>query len=447
MVTPNVPAEHAKMEGMGKAARRTGSPTRPTVGTPGTALRHHPIRLLATSWPWRSLGYLAVTPVVAAVWALTSWPLLALAGVPLGHVERWRLHWVDHSPAPNPHARDTSSGLADWVRLRVRERATWTELLHGIVLVPLSLLNFALFSVVLLVPATILASSVALFVILVLGIDPTAVTTVPDLATSPVNENPLAQLGLAVLGVIMLGLGLYPVTLAAEGQRYLTRLLVSEPNTELARQLDDMTRSRARITTAFDDERRRIERDLHDGAQQRLTSLVMTLGALKYRHHRGDDITPLIDQARTDAQHAVDELRDIVHGIYPSALNEHDLADALDELAARAETAGLTTSVNIELPASLPTEVEVGLYFAASELFTNVTKHARATEVLLLAHHTPQGGVYVTVQDNGQGGASPDGSGLLGVIDRIETLGGHVKIDSPTGGPTRITLEVPCASS
>ncbi|BCJ68087.1 sensor histidine kinase [Polymorphospora rubra] len=357
------------------------------------------------------------------------------------------MHWVDHSPAPNPHARDTSSGLADWVRLRVRERATWTELLHGIVLVPLSLLNFALFSVVLLVPATILASSVALFVILVLGIDPTAVTTVPDLATSPVNENPLAQLGLAVLGVIMLGLGLYPVTLAAEGQRYLTRLLVSEPNTELARQLDDMTRSRARITTAFDDERRRIERDLHDGAQQRLTSLVMTLGALKYRHHRGDDITPLIDQARTDAQHAVDELRDIVHGIYPSALNEHDLADALDELAARAETAGLTTSVNIELPASLPTEVEVGLYFAASELFTNVTKHARATEVLLLAHHTPQGGVYVTVQDNGQGGASPDGSGLLGVIDRIETLGGHVKIDSPTGGPTRITLEVPCASS
>ncbi|GAA4699985.1 Histidine kinase [Promicromonospora umidemergens] len=115
---------------------------------------------------------------------------------------------------------------------------------------------------------------------------------------------------------MILALGLYLVTLAAEGQRYLTRQLVSEPADEIAERLDDLTRSRARLTTAFDDERRRIERDLHDGAQQQLTSLVMTLGTLRYQYDRDDDVTPLIDQAHADAQRAIDELRDIVHGIY-----------------------------------------------------------------------------------------------------------------------------------
>ncbi|KXK60173.1 histidine kinase [Micromonospora rosaria] len=427
----------------GRGAETTG---RATIATPGAALRRHPLRLLVTSWPWRSLAYLAMTPAVSMMWALTCWPLLALAGLPLGHVERWRLRWVDLRPVPNPHTSDASTGFAAWTRQRARDRATWTELLHGVVLVPLSLLIFALLSVVLLAPAATIATSIALFVILVLGIDPTAVTTVSDLPGSTVTENPLAQLSFAALGAVIMILGLHLVTLAAEGQRHLTRLLISEPDNDHTERLHDLTRSRARITTAFDDERRRIERDLHDGVQQRLTSVVMTLGALRYQHDRGADIIPLIDQARADAQHAIDELRDVVHGIYPAALREHDLADALDELAARAEAAGLRASVHIDLPDDLPDEVAVGIYFAASELFTNVAKHAQATAVLLLAQHKPDGTTYVTVEDDGRGGARPDGTGLLGIIDRIETLGGQVAIASPIGGPTRITLEVPCAS-
>lgn len=418
-------------------------PVQSRPATPGLALRRHRFSLLFTSWPWRSLAYVLTTPLVAAVWLLSCWPLLPLAGVPLGHIERWRLRWVDLDPVPNPHAAPPSPGFRVWMRHRLREQITWTELLCGIVLVPISLLGFAATTIGLLLPAAVVASGALLLTFLALGIDPGSV----DPTAGAIHQNPVAQAAFVLLGLVLLAAGMYLVTLTAEGQRHLTRLLISSPTKELAAQVSELTRSRARITTAFDDERRRIERDLHDGAQQRLTSLVMTLGTLHYQHQRGENITPLIQQARTDAQRAVDELREIVHGIYPSALSEHDLADALDELILRTENAGLRTTANIDLPDNLPTHIQVGVYFAASELVTNVTKHAEATSIFLLAHHTPDGTLFVTVQDDGHGGAHTGGSGLLGVIDRIETLGGQLRISSPTGGPTRITLEVPCASS
>lgn len=411
------------------------------AATPGLALRRYRFSLLFTSWPWRSLAYLLTTPVVALAWLLTCWPLLPLAGVPLGHIERWRLRWIDLRPAPDPHTAPVSSGFRLWVRHRLGEQITWTELLYGIVLIPLSLLGFAVMTIGLMLPVALAGSSGLLMAMLALGIDPGTV----DPTAEAIHENPVAQAGFFLLGLVLLLVGMYLVTLVAEGQRYLTRLLISAPVTALAERIGELTRSRARVTTAFDDERRRIERDLHDGAQQRLTSLVMTLGTLHYQHQRGGDIAQLIQQARTDAQRAVDELRDIVHGIYPSALAEHDLADALDELAARTDIAGLRTTANIDVPDGLPTDVQVGIYFAVNELFTNVAKHAEATSIFLLVHYTPDGTLFATVQDDGHGGARADGSGLLGVIDRIETLGGRVNISSPTGGPTRITLEVPCA--
>ncbi|MEW9556494.1 sensor domain-containing protein [Nonomuraea sp. NPDC050783] len=436
------------MAGSTGTAGTADASDRPPVDSPGVALRLHPARLLVTSWPWRSLAYIAATPVVASLWLVTCWPLLIFAGLPLGHVERWRLRWIDRRATPNPHVPSTAQGLTSRARLRAGERSTWTELLYGALLLPLSLLNVALASVALLMPVMMVAASAALFVLLVLGVDPGSVTTVTDLQTSAVNDDPVAQVGFASLGVILFAAGMYVVTLAAEGQRYLCRMLVSEPSAQLRARLDDVTRSRARITSAFDEERRRIERDLHDGAQQRLTSLVMTLGTMKYQLHRGIDISPLVDQASADAQQAVDELRDIVHGIYPSALREHDLAEALDDLVSRAERAGLAADIDLTIPPDLPADIEVGLYFAVSELVTNVTKHSRATTLTLHAVTTRQETLLITVEDNGHGGASPaSGTGLVGVIDRIETLGGRVAFSSPVGGPTRVSVEVPCASS
>ena len=411
--------------------------------TPGLALRRYRFSLIVTSWPWRSLAYLATTPAVAVLWLLTCWPLLTLAGVPLGHVERWRLKLVDLHPAPNPHTTPKRSGVRARAGYWLREQITWTELLCGVILIPVSLLGFVVMTIGLMLPVALAGGGALILALLALGIDPASV----DPTSEAIHHNPVAQAGLVLLGAVLLVGGMYLVTLTAEGQRYLTRLLVSSPATDFVQQVGELTRSRARITTAFDDERRRIERDLHDGAQQRLTSLVMTLGTLHYQHQRGDDISPLIQQAGIDAQRAVDEFREIVHGIYPSALSEHDLVDALDELILRTENAGLRATANIDLPDNLPTHIQVGVYFAASELVTNVTKHASATSIFLRAHHTQDGSLFVTVQDDGRGGAHTGGSGLLGVVDRIETLGGQVWISSPAGGPTRITLEVPCTSS
>ena len=410
--------------------------------TPGLALRRHPVRLLFTPWPWRSLAYVLSTPLVAAVWLVSCWPLLTLAGVSLGHVERHRLRLLDYAPIPNPHVPAPSAGLTAWIRTRTRERISWTELLHGVLLVPLSVLNFALLTLVLLMPGMLAASSGLLVTFSVFGIDPATV----DPGATAIQRNPVAQALLGVLGIALFLAGLYAVTLLAEGQRYLARLLITEPAAELSAQLEGLTRSRARVTGAFDAERRRIERDLHDGAQQRLTALMMTLGTMRYQHGRGEDVTDLIDRASTAARRAVEELRQIVHDIFPAALRDNDLAGALDDLAGTIEIAGIRTTVNIDLPPEISPEVQAGIYFATSELCTNVLKHARATSVLVLGHQDEDGRIFVTVEDDGRGGADPHGTGLLGVIDRIETLGGHVHISSPQDGPTRITLEVPCAS-
>src|SRR5690606_36867769 len=102
------------------------------VATPGQALRAHPLGLLLTAWPWRCLAYLVATPVVAATWLLTCGALLPLAGLPLARVERWRLRWVDHHPVADPHTPAPAPGLAAWLRHRLQERATWTELLYGV---------------------------------------------------------------------------------------------------------------------------------------------------------------------------------------------------------------------------------------------------------------------------------------------------------------------------
>lgn len=160
----------------------------PRVTTPGLALRRHPLGLLFTSWPWRCLAYVLSTPLVAAVWLVSCWPLLTLAGVPLGHLERHRLRLLDHAPIPNPHTLAPRAGLKAWIRVRARERISWTELLHGALLVPLSVLNFGVLTLVLLMPGMLAASSGLLIVFSILGVDPATV----DPGTTDLQRDTLA---------------------------------------------------------------------------------------------------------------------------------------------------------------------------------------------------------------------------------------------------------------
>ncbi|WNE94142.1 sensor histidine kinase [Streptomyces luomodiensis] len=212
---------------------------------------------------------------------------------------------------------------------------------------------------------------------------------------------------------------------------------------ELLRQrIDELATSRAAVVQAVDAERRRIERDLHDGIQQRLVALAMLLGrARRSRGRSPEQVDALLRQAHQESQEVITELREAAWRVYPSALDSLGLEEALSGVS---ERCSLPIRMDFEVGRPLPQAVETAAYFVVSECVTNAAKHSGATAVSVgLALH---GGVLVVrIQDNGGGGADPAGSGLTGLRGRVGALDGLLHIDSPLGGPTTITAELPCA--
>jgi signal transduction histidine kinase len=212
---------------------------------------------------------------------------------------------------------------------------------------------------------------------------------------------------------------------------------------ELRARLAELQASRARLVTATESERRRIERDLHDGTQLRLVSVAMTLGLAesKLRADR-HTVEPLLREARGALTDALAELREFTQGIRPAILVERGLAIALDDLSRRA---ALPVRSDVSLCGRLPEDVEAAAYFVASEALANAGKHSHAGE----AHMTvARDGdlVVIEVGDDGIGGASfSAGSGMRGLADRVEALGGRLTLSSPPGRGTRIRAEIPCA--
>jgi signal transduction histidine kinase len=209
---------------------------------------------------------------------------------------------------------------------------------------------------------------------------------------------------------------------------------------ELHAQLDELKGSRARLLEATQDERRRLERNLHDGAQQRLVAMSLELTLMERRLREDPALAGQVERLRGELAAALDELRDLARGLHPAAVTTHGLGAALDSLAARSPV-----RVRLEpgeLP-RLPEPIEVAIYFFVAECLTNVAKYARARE----ARVTIQVGddeVVAEVADDGVGGADPHtGSGLVGLADRVETLGGRLEVDSPAGGGTRVRACLP----
>ena len=204
--------------------------------------------------------------------------------------------------------------------------------------------------------------------------------------------------------------------------------------------VDTLRDARQRIIAAADAERRRIERDLHDGAQQRLITLCLTLGLVEQRIHSDPDgAAELVAQAREEAQLAVKELRELARGIHPAVLSDHGLGPALQALAARAPVPVEISGVPDE-PLAKP--VEAAAYFATAEALTNVAKHAHACSARIQLA-VEDGRLRLEVRDDGIGGANPDGNGLHGLRDRVDALDGQLAIDSPPGGGTAVTIEIP----
>ncbi|WP_460746777.1 sensor histidine kinase [Nocardiopsis oceani] len=428
-------------------------------------------RYLLTSWPWRSLAYTLTTLVVGVVlfsvalpvygpWALfagmlgtgtSSGPLVfwfffglctvlcfaPLVAIPLGVLERRRLYLVMPDENRSGH-RAPPAGLWGWIHTRYSEAATWREVVYAAAMFPIFGLVFLLLGAL-----ASLTLVLALSPFLLLNENEPAISVAWATLTTPAEAVPHA-----LASPILAALLLYACGLMSYGHGVIARaLLVGPPKEELRAELDQVTESRARLVNAFEYERRRIERDLHDGAQQRLVALSMDLGMARVDLEEGSPADSRVAAAQGKADELIDELRELVRGIHPRVLTDRGLHDALQELA---DHCPVPVSVETAIPHRLPAHVEGTAYFVVAEALTNVYKHADATAVTVRAHLAPAapaavGTLAVEVTDNGAGGADPGrGTGLTGLGDRVAVMGGTMGLSSPEGGPTRIRVELPC---
>jgi signal transduction histidine kinase len=220
----------------------------------------------------------------------------------------------------------------------------------------------------------------------------------------------------------------------------MARLLLEPGERErLSARVDTLEETRAGMVAAADAERRRIERDLHDGAQQRLVSLAMTLGRAKVAEDPGHT-RRLLDEAHGEAKEALIELRNLARGIHPAVLTDLGLDAAVSALAARCP---VPVAVDVDLPRRAGPGTEAIAYFVVAEALTNVAKHAGATRAWLTAEI--QGDrLVVEILDNGHGGADPAGTGLAGLRDRVRAVDGDLMLASPPGHGTTLRVELPC---
>lgn len=422
-------------------------------------------RRLPAGRPWRAALYL-LTSVPLGVATLVALLLLAvagsaltvlvigvpllltlvLAGIPLAALERRRLRLIDPAPLLDPHREPPEPGLASWLRTRLQERCTWRELAYAL------LFAFVLW------PLEALAVG---SVLLVCG---GLIGTPVMMAAGGDGEARVLKLWLAdswpeafavlLAGVVLLPLLTWPLGVVARGRAVVTRALLSPPDSALGSRIAELDRSRTRLVDAFEAERRRIERDLHDGAQQRLVALSMTLGLARLERP-AEPLGGLLDRAHEEASVALVEIRELIHGIHPHILTDRGLEAAVEDLADRSP---VPVEVLLAVPGRLPQAVETAVYFAVSEALANVAKHSGATRVTVTGA-TARRRLTVEVEDDGCGGArlggtadksaggradGSGGTGLQGVADRLSVLGGTLLLSSPPGGPTVFRLEVPC---
>ena len=190
-------------------------------------------------------------------------------------------------------------------------------------------------------------------------------------------------------------------------------------------------------------ELRRIERDLHDGAQARLVALGMNLGMAEQKLETDPEaVRELLAEARRGAGEALEELRDLARGIHPPILTDRGLEAALAALTVRSP---LPVSVSVDVPERLPAAVEKAAYFVVAEALANVSKHAEASRMQVQIS-SADGVLVAEVVDDGRGGADPSGNGLTGLRRRVEALAGSLRVTSPAGGPTIVRAELPCGS-
>ncbi|GAA2885060.1 sensor histidine kinase [Streptosporangium fragile] len=411
-----------------------------------------PLGVLVDPATWRAVPYLLVSPFHALVcsgFLATVIPLSLLlaivwVGVPLlalsmlawrgaAMLERRLLRLAFGVRIPDPYRPSEGHNLFQRWKDMFVDPATWKDLLYLLLLLPVGLGEFVVSAVL-----WFLAFGLVFLPLpLVLAGDPMTV-----LDGFSFDTVPKALLCLPA-GIAFLLVALY----ATRGMAWLhgmfaAGLLDAGERSRLAARAAHLRASRARGVDAAEAERRRIERDLHDGAQQRLLSVAMDLGRAQAKMDSDPEgARELLAQAHSGTKAAIAELRDLARGIHPAILTDRGLSAALSSLAARAP---VRVDLSVEMSHRPPPAVESIAYFIVAESLTNMAKHAEATEGFVRVSRHGQR-VVVEVFDNGVGAAVPrPGGGLAGLADRAATIDGTLSVDSPLGGPTTIRAVLPC---
>ncbi|MFJ3215159.1 histidine kinase [Kitasatospora sp. NPDC086801] len=406
---------------------------------PSTTLRRALVRSLRRPpWSpeaWRDTRFIAAgLPMALPVWlAVTEskllFPMTALVLIctrPLTAAQRGRLRVLRGVEVPPPRPGEPWA----WLPGRLLLGLTWRQAVHHLLAGPL------------------LAAG-ALVVLYAWGAGVVMASVYGWVWLMPVGSTLRSELAgldvaITVAGVLLLAVMPWLAALAAWLEVRTAQLLLGPNRAEaLERRVEEIAESRAGLVDTVDAERRRIERDLHDGAQQRLTSLAMNLGlARRTLKDVPPEVMQVIVDAHEEAQAAIDELRDLVRGLHPAVLEDRGLDAALSGIAARAP---LPVRLDVDLAEPVAPTVEAVAYFTVSEALTNVAKHARAQRVDLSVR-TAGGRLRLVISDDGVGGADASrGTGLTGLRKRAASVDGTLSVLSPLGGPTTITVELPCA--
>jgi signal transduction histidine kinase len=407
-----------------------------------STLGGHPLRFVTSAWPWRSLAYLFTSvfvgflalvaflitiavgtvtiPLVIGLFILGAAPAL---GARIAVVERRRLGLMaERIPALFPEAEPQR-----WWK-RPTDPGSWRALGYSVLLALLLWMVDAVVVMVVVTTVVVSAISPLLAHYDTVGMLWWQLDTTREALPFAVIATPVSYV-----------FGAYILTALAAAQSSLARILLSPREEELEARVTELRQSRLQLVDAFETERKRIERDLHDGVQQRMVALTMLLGRAELEVSEGAGLA-LVRQAHGEAEAALADLREVVRGVHPRVLTDLGLAAAVREVADRMP---LPVRVDITLADRAPAQVEAAAYFVASEGLANVAKHADATSASITGWRRDESLVLV-VSDDGNGGAVVGaGTGLSGLVTRLDALGGTLVVTSPDGGPTELRMECP----
>ena len=416
----------------------------PVQESPAPA-RFNPARWLWAAKPWRAAGFLLTSFVAGVTWFVVLTTLIAtgvglaitLIGLPIlvlamltwifaAKTERKRIGFFFGERIESPYQPNPPGPLFGRLRVLLGDRAVWKDLVY----------HFFLFW------AGILELVVAVVAISV----PPAMLLYPFYYRFTEPEVGLFEaLMVGAGGILALGTGAFLMIVVARGHVMFARWLLGPSREEaLEERVDVLTQTRSGVMEAALVERRRIERDLHDGAQQQLVSLAMNLGMAKEKMATDPAAAAaLVDTAHGEAKLALAELRELIRGIHPAVLTDRGLDAAISAIAGRSP---IPVTVDVDLARRPPEAVESTAYFIVTEALTNVAKHSGATKarVTIVWENDL---LSILIWDNGNGGATlDDANGLGGLADRVAALDGRFTVESPAGGGTRVLAEIPCAS-